>query len=125
MVSNLVLAVGAVALSSMGGAFAVPVAATATVNPSCPALYTTTFTQTLFIIAPTTTGPFKTTTWTDTLTSYPVYATTEIGTSTFSGTVWENPGEIPTTTFYTTTWTEVYAYTNYYDNPPYPSDCVY
>ncbi|PCH34788.1 hypothetical protein WOLCODRAFT_19582 [Wolfiporia cocos MD-104 SS10] len=125
MVSNLILAAGAVALSTMSGAFAVPLASTATVNPSCPALYTTTYTQTLSIIAPSTTGPLATTTVTDTLTSYPVYATTEIGTSTFSGTVWVDPSEVPTTTFYTTTWTEVYGYTNWYNSPSWPSDCVY
>jgi len=49
----------------------------ATTDPACPVLYTETFTETLSIIAPTTTGPFETTTFTDVLVSYPLATTTE------------------------------------------------
>lgn len=67
---------------------------------------TETFTQTLSIIAPTTTGPFETTTFTEVVVSYPIATTTE--------TQVDANGK---------SYTVTYTYENYYDDPPYPSDC--
>ncbi|KZT66094.1 hypothetical protein DAEQUDRAFT_730731 [Daedalea quercina L-15889] len=77
-----------------------------TTDPACPVVSTETFTQTLSIIAPTTTGPFETTTFTEVVVSYPVATTTE--------TQVDANGN---------SYTVTYTYTNYYDEPPYPSDC--
>ncbi|KZT04030.1 uncharacterized protein LAESUDRAFT_761382 [Laetiporus sulphureus 93-53] len=84
---------------------AAPKIAARTVDPACPVTYTTTFVETLSIIAPTTTGPFETTTITETEVSYPLATTTEV----------ESNGE--------TTYTVTYTYTNFFGDPPYPSDC--
>ncbi|KAH9840834.1 uncharacterized protein C8Q71DRAFT_425448 [Rhodofomes roseus] len=80
--------------------------ATTTRDPACPFVTTQTFVETLSIIAPTTTGPFETTTLTETLISWPIAATTmtEVGEDGNS---------------YTVTWT----YSNWENSPPYPSDC--
>ena len=77
-----------------------------TTDPACPVVSTETFTQTLSIIAPTTTGPFETTTFTEVVVSYPIATTTE--------TQVDANGK---------SYTVTYTYENYYDDPPYPSDC--
>lgn len=117
------LAIAALALANIGVVLAAP-APTSTIDPSCPVTYTSVITQTLSIIAPTTTGPFETTTFTAQEVSYPVVTTTITDTYTFSGTVWAgSPTYTVTTTDYTTTYTETEVYTNYYGEPPFPSDC--
>ena len=77
-----------------------------TTDPACPVVSTETFTQTLSIIAPTTTGPFETTTFTEVVVSYPIATTTE--------TQVDANGK---------SYTVTYTYENYYNDPPYPSDC--
>lgn len=98
--------VGAVlALSSLSFASAVPQRRDAP-QPGCPYVATTTFTQTLNIVAPTTTGVYETTTITQTETLPPIATTTVFSTR---GT------EIITETF---------LYSNWYADPPYPSYCT-
>ncbi|OSX66683.1 hypothetical protein POSPLADRAFT_1053311 [Postia placenta MAD-698-R-SB12] len=102
---------------------AVP-APTSTVDSQCPQPWTTTYTQTLSIIAPTTTGPFKTTTFTETGWNYPLTTSTEIGTYTYSGPIWSGSPTYSTVTVdYTSTYTEVFTYSNYYGT--FPSNCNY
>ena len=80
--------------------------ATPTSQWNCPTAFTSTFTQTLSIIAPTTTGPF--TTETDTVTGWlwPWVTATE--------TITDAEGNV---------YPYVFTYSNYDDFPPYPSDC--
>ncbi|KAH9832868.1 uncharacterized protein C8Q71DRAFT_725996 [Rhodofomes roseus] len=80
--------------------------ATTTVDPSCPIVSVEVITQTLSVIAPTTTGPFETTTFTVTSFSFPSATSTE--------TVVEGDG---------TTHTITFQYINDDGHPPYPSDC--
>ncbi|CCL99270.1 uncharacterized protein FIBRA_01285 [Fibroporia radiculosa] len=121
MLASKFLTAAAFALTSITGVLAAPAT---TINSQCPVTYEETFTQTLSIIAPTTTGPFETTTFVETLVSYPLATETITETDTISGTVWVGyPTYTPTTTFYTTTYTETYTYTNYYGEPPFPTDC--
>ncbi|KAH9917588.1 uncharacterized protein B0H18DRAFT_1033825 [Fomitopsis serialis] len=77
--------------------------ATTTVDPSCPIVSTEVVTQTLSVIAPTTTGPFETTTFTVTSFSFPEETTTR--------TLVEGDGKTHTVTF------------GYIDTGPFPSDC--
>ncbi|CCL99269.1 uncharacterized protein FIBRA_01284 [Fibroporia radiculosa] len=121
MLCKTFFAATAVTLMSIGSALAAPAT---TINSQCPFTYYTTITETLSIIAPTTTGPFETTTITAQEVSYPLATETITEIDTFSGTIWVGyPTYTPTTTFFTSTYTETYVYTNYYGEPPWPTEC--
>ncbi|KAH9839232.1 uncharacterized protein C8Q71DRAFT_855865 [Rhodofomes roseus] len=98
--------VGVVAICAL--AVAAAPRATPTSQWNCPTAYTSTFTQTLSIIAPTTTGPFETTTGTATGWLWPWVTATE--------TITDAEGDV---------YADVFTYSNYDDFPPYPSDCSY
>ncbi|KAL6305159.1 hypothetical protein BKA93DRAFT_749291 [Sparassis latifolia] len=113
----------AVALVCATAVLAAPQAASPTVDPLCPASYTETLSYTGLIEAPGTTYPY-TTTVTITGVEYPIATSTETGIYTFSGVINSGtPGETPVTTVYTASYTEIYTYTNFFDDPPYPTDC--
>lgn len=94
---------------------------TTSIDPRCPQPWTTTVTETLSIIAPTTTGPLETTTFTVTELSYPLTTSTSVGTYVYSGPVYT------ATPIYTTEYTTTYITLNVYSDfkGPFPSDCAY
>lgn len=94
---------------------------TTSIDPRCPQPWTTTVTETLSIIAPTTTGPLETITFTVTELSYPLTTSTSVGTYVYSGPVYT------ATPIYTTEYTSTYITLNVYSDfkGPFPSDCAY
>ncbi|KAH9947840.1 hypothetical protein B0H21DRAFT_821519 [Amylocystis lapponica] len=106
-----------VLLGSASAAFAG--VARRTIDPSCPTTSLATFTETITIIAPSSTSSY-TTTITEEVTNYPI-VTTPVPVETYLTTVVTGNDGSPTTEVITSTYTTYSVYTNFYDEPRW--DC--
>ncbi|KAH9947802.1 hypothetical protein B0H21DRAFT_821641 [Amylocystis lapponica] len=100
----------------LGAASAVFAGVAVTTNPSCPVTYLETRTETITVEAESTYSYM--TTFVQEMTNFPLVTDTIPTDRVYTTTVTASDGS-PTTEVTTDSWTLLYTYTNYYDNPPW------